>query len=51
MTGKVFKGKKTNVLFSPFQFSLLPATVPFSISESGAIFSTKEFDYEKDPHR
>ncbi|NXL22108.1 CDHR3 protein, partial [Setophaga kirtlandii] len=32
------------------KFSLLPATVPFSISESGAIFSTKEFDYEKDPH-
>ncbi|NWR97955.1 CDHR3 protein, partial [Motacilla alba] len=31
-------------------YSLLPATVPFSIKESGAIFSTKEFDYEKDPH-
>ncbi|NWU00475.1 CDHR3 protein, partial [Urocynchramus pylzowi] len=32
------------------KYSLLPATAPFSISESGAIFSTKEFDYEKDPH-
>ncbi|NXB41298.1 CDHR3 protein, partial [Eulacestoma nigropectus] len=32
------------------KYSLLPATVPFSIGESGAIFSTKEFDYEKDPH-
>ncbi|NXT97699.1 CDHR3 protein, partial [Buphagus erythrorhynchus] len=32
------------------EYSLLPATVPFSIMESGAIFSTKKFDYEKDPH-
>ncbi|XP_033370253.1 cadherin-related family member 3 [Parus major] len=32
------------------QYSLLPATVPFSIRRSGDIFSTKEFDYEKDPH-
>ncbi|NXH47611.1 CDHR3 protein, partial [Dicaeum eximium] len=32
------------------KYSLLPATVPFSITESGAVFSTKEFDYEKDPH-
>ncbi|CAN8210674.1 unnamed protein product [Coccothraustes coccothraustes] len=32
------------------KYSLLPATAPFSIRESGAIFSTKEFDYEKDPH-
>ncbi|NWX32254.1 CDHR3 protein, partial [Notiomystis cincta] len=32
------------------KYSLLPATVPFSIRESGAIFSTKKFDYEKDPH-
>ncbi|NXM90781.1 CDHR3 protein, partial [Oenanthe oenanthe] len=32
------------------KYSLLPATVPFSIQESGAIFSTKKFDYEKDPH-
>ncbi|NXU63205.1 CDHR3 protein, partial [Horornis vulcanius] len=32
------------------KYSLLPATVPFSITKSGTIFSTKEFDYEKDPH-
>ncbi|KAJ7407114.1 cadherin related family member 3 [Willisornis vidua] len=32
------------------KYSLLPATVPFLITESGAIFSTKEFDYETDPH-
>ncbi|XP_030147613.4 cadherin-related family member 3 [Taeniopygia guttata] len=32
------------------KYSLLPATAPFSITESGAIFSMKEFDYEKDPH-
>ncbi|NWV24681.1 CDHR3 protein, partial [Origma solitaria] len=32
------------------KYSLVPATVPFLIRESGAIFSTKEFDYEKDPH-
>ncbi|XP_041330519.1 cadherin-related family member 3 [Pyrgilauda ruficollis] len=32
------------------KYSLLPATVPFSIKENGDIFSTKEFDYEKDPH-
>ncbi|XP_030816698.1 cadherin-related family member 3 [Geospiza fortis] len=32
------------------KYSLLPATAPFLIRESGAIFSTKEFDYEKDPH-
>ncbi|NWH20404.1 CDHR3 protein, partial [Grus americana] len=32
------------------KYSLLPAPVPFMVLESGAIFSTKEFDYEKDPH-
>ncbi|NXL66222.1 CDHR3 protein, partial [Chordeiles acutipennis] len=32
------------------KYSLLPALVPFMVSESGAIFSTKKFDYEKDPH-
>ncbi|KAM6303180.1 cadherin-related family member 3 [Podargus strigoides] len=32
------------------KYSLLPAAVPFLVLESGAIFSTKEFDYEKDPH-
>ncbi|XP_009876292.1 PREDICTED: cadherin-related family member 3, partial [Apaloderma vittatum] len=32
------------------KYSLLPASVPFLVLESGAIFSTKEFDYEYDPH-
>ncbi|XP_014818854.1 PREDICTED: cadherin-related family member 3 [Calidris pugnax] len=32
------------------KYSLLPKSVPFFILESGAIFSTKVFDYEKDPH-
>ncbi|NXG65431.1 CDHR3 protein, partial [Hemiprocne comata] len=32
------------------KYSLLPASVPFLIEESGTIFSTKVFDYEKDPH-
>ncbi|KAM6213907.1 cadherin-related family member 3 [Sarcoramphus papa] len=32
------------------KYSLLPASVPFLVLESGAIFSTKEFDFEKDPH-
>ncbi|NXX57027.1 CDHR3 protein, partial [Scopus umbretta] len=32
------------------KYSLLPASVPFLVLESGAIFSTKQFDYEKDPH-
>ncbi|KFP34700.1 Cadherin-related family member 3, partial [Chlamydotis macqueenii] len=41
---------KTNSLLSSFQYSLLPAPVPFLVLESGAIFSRKVFDYEKDPH-
>ncbi|KFV97166.1 Cadherin-related family member 3, partial [Eurypyga helias] len=41
---------KTNSVLSSFQYSLLPASVPFLVLESGAIFSIKEFDYEKDPH-
>ncbi|NWI90454.1 CDHR3 protein, partial [Pitta sordida] len=32
------------------KYSLIPATLPFLITESGTIFSTKKFDYEKDPH-
>uniref|UniRef100_A0A8C3K7A4 Cadherin domain-containing protein n=1 Tax=Calidris pygmaea TaxID=425635 RepID=A0A8C3K7A4_9CHAR len=50
MNGGMFKDTKTNSLLSSFQYSLLPKSVPFFISESGAIFSTKVFDYEKDPH-
>lgn len=48
--GGMFKETKTNFLLFSFQYSLLPARVPFLVLESGTIFSTKEFDYEKDPH-
>lgn len=50
MNGGMFKETKSNFLLSSLQYSLLPAPVPFLVSESGTIFSTKEFDYEKDPH-
>lgn len=50
MNGGMLKDTKTNSLLSLFQYSLLPEPVPFSVLESGAIFSTKVFDYEKDPH-
>ncbi|NXN08085.1 CDHR3 protein, partial [Indicator maculatus] len=32
------------------KYSLLPAQVPFLVTESGAIFSTEEFDYENGSH-
>ncbi|XP_062454818.1 cadherin-related family member 3 [Rhea pennata] len=32
------------------KYSLAPASVPFAVFETGAIFSEREFDYEKDPH-
>ncbi|NWI30583.1 CDHR3 protein, partial [Sula dactylatra] len=32
------------------KYSLFPESVPFLVLKSGAIFSTKKFDYEKDPH-
>ncbi|KFU94319.1 Cadherin-related family member 3, partial [Chaetura pelagica] len=41
---------KTNFLLSSFQYSLVPASVPFLVEENGTISSTKVFDYEKDPH-
>ncbi|KFP27804.1 Cadherin-related family member 3, partial [Colius striatus] len=41
---------KTNSSLSSFQYSLLPTSVPFSVLDSGAIFTTKKFDYETDPH-
>ncbi|NXC70865.1 CDHR3 protein, partial [Anhinga anhinga] len=33
------------------KYSLFPESVPFLVLKSGAIFSTKKFDYEKDQHR
>ncbi|NXT93857.1 CDHR3 protein, partial [Anhinga rufa] len=32
------------------KYSLFPESVPFLVLKSGAIFSTKKFDYEKDQH-
>ncbi|XP_023774695.1 cadherin-related family member 3 isoform X2 [Cyanistes caeruleus] len=47
---RIFQVDATDPENAKLQYSLLPATVPFSIRRSGDIFSTKEFDYEKDPH-
>ncbi|NXE32285.1 CDHR3 protein, partial [Ptilorrhoa leucosticta] len=48
--GRIYQVDAADPENAKLKYSLLPATAPFSISESGAIFSTKEFDYEKDPH-
>ncbi|NWZ38127.1 CDHR3 protein, partial [Brachypodius atriceps] len=48
--GRIYQVDATDPENAKLEYSLLPATVPFSITKSGAIFSTKEFDYEKDPH-
>ncbi|NXP60492.1 CDHR3 protein, partial [Chloropsis cyanopogon] len=47
--GRIYQVDAADPENAKLKYSLLPATVPFSIRESGAIFSTKEFDYEKDP--
>ncbi|KAM4901080.1 cadherin-related family member 3 [Sylvia borin] len=48
--GRIYQVDAADPENAKLKYSLLPATVPFSITESGAILSTKEFDYEKDPH-
>ncbi|NXC05468.1 CDHR3 protein, partial [Orthonyx spaldingii] len=48
--GRIYQVDAADPENAKLKYSLLPATAPFSIRESGAIFSTKEFDYEKDPH-
>ncbi|XP_035752748.1 cadherin-related family member 3 isoform X3 [Egretta garzetta] len=48
--GRIYQVDAADPEKAELKYSLLPATVPFLILESGAIFSTKEFDYEKDPH-
>ncbi|NXM11672.1 CDHR3 protein, partial [Ploceus nigricollis] len=48
--GRIYKVDAADPENAKLKYSLLPATAPFLIMESGAIFSTKEFDYEKDPH-
>ncbi|XP_005039287.2 PREDICTED: cadherin-related family member 3 [Ficedula albicollis] len=47
---RIYKVDAADPESARLKYSLLPASVPFSIQESGAIFSTKKFDYEKDPH-
>ncbi|NXO29585.1 CDHR3 protein, partial [Cisticola juncidis] len=48
--GRIYQVDAADPENARLRYSLFPATVPFSIRETGAIFSTKEFDYEKDPH-
>ncbi|XP_031963363.1 cadherin-related family member 3 [Corvus moneduloides] len=48
--GRIYQVDAADPENAKLEYSLLPATVPFLIRESGDIFSTKEFDYEKDPH-
>ncbi|NXH12097.1 CDHR3 protein, partial [Bucco capensis] len=47
---RIYQVDATDPENAQLRYSLLPAPVPFLVSERGAIFSTKEFDYEKDPH-
>ncbi|NXB82367.1 CDHR3 protein, partial [Donacobius atricapilla] len=49
--GRIYQVDAADPENAKLKYSLLPAAVPFSIRKHGAIFSTKEFDYEKDPHR
>ncbi|NXP36596.1 CDHR3 protein, partial [Leiothrix lutea] len=48
--GRIYQVDAADPENTKLKYSLLPETAPFSIMKSGAIFSTKEFDYEKDPH-
>ncbi|XP_061323395.1 cadherin-related family member 3 [Pezoporus flaviventris] len=48
---RIYQVKAADPENAKLKYSLLPASVPFSVFENGAIFSRKEFDYEKDPHR
>ncbi|KAM4783720.1 cadherin-related family member 3-like [Cyanocitta cristata] len=48
--GRIYQVDAADPENAKLKYSLLPATLPFLIRESGDIFSTKEFDYEKDPH-
>ncbi|NXO33400.1 CDHR3 protein, partial [Locustella ochotensis] len=50
LPGRIYQADAADPENAKLKYSLLPATVPFSITKSGAIFSTKKFDYEKDPH-
>ncbi|OPJ77763.1 cadherin-related family member 3 [Patagioenas fasciata monilis] len=45
---RIYQVSATDPENAELKYSLLPASVPFLVLESGDIFSTKEFDYEKD---
>ncbi|NXK84380.1 CDHR3 protein, partial [Amazona guildingii] len=47
---RIYQVKAADPENAKLKYSLLPASVPFSVFENGAIFSRKEFDYEKEPH-
>ncbi|KAM9026172.1 LOW QUALITY PROTEIN: cadherin-related family member 3 [Ara ararauna] len=47
---RIYQVKAADPENAKLNYSLLPASVPFSVFENGAIFSRKKFDYEKDPH-
>ncbi|XP_061222370.1 cadherin-related family member 3 [Neopsephotus bourkii] len=47
---RIYQVKAADPENAKLKYSLLPASVPFSVFKNGAIFSRKEFDYEKDPH-
>ncbi|XP_021154736.2 cadherin-related family member 3 [Columba livia] len=47
---RIYRVSATDPENAELKYSLLPAPVPFLVLESGDIFSTKEFDYEKDQH-
>ncbi|XP_010014024.1 PREDICTED: cadherin-related family member 3, partial [Nestor notabilis] len=47
---RIYQVKAADPENAKLKYSLLPASVPFSVFENGTIFSRKEFDYEKDPH-
>ncbi|XP_051479956.1 cadherin-related family member 3 [Apus apus] len=48
--GRIYQVDAVDPENAELKYSLLPASVPFLVEESGTIFSTKVFDYEKDPH-
>ncbi|NXU70181.1 CDHR3 protein, partial [Oreotrochilus melanogaster] len=48
--GRIYQVDAADPEDAELEYSLLSSSVPFSIMESGTIFSTKTFDYEEYPH-
>ncbi|NXK18594.1 CDHR3 protein, partial [Arenaria interpres] len=48
--GRIYQVDAADPENAELKYSVLPKSVPFSVLGSGAIFSRKVFDYEKDPH-